>query len=135
MKTTSFVCVAAFALVACSTTPDYEFRNDDRPTYDRSVTVNELSAINPGGNVVVLDVRLKEDFEADPVLIPGALYRNPENIVEWSSSLPADSKVVVYCVKGKWVSQKAANFLDEKGFDVYSLDGGIQAWQSSEEAQ
>jgi rhodanese-related sulfurtransferase len=34
---------------------------------------------------------------------------------------------VVHCVKGKWVSQKAAAYLGEHGFDVRSLNGGIDA--------
>jgi rhodanese-related sulfurtransferase len=134
VKLPAVLCAFALGLVACSDAPDYEFRSDDRPAYDKSVTVAELAA-KPGDSVVVLDVRLREDFEADPVLIPGAMYRNPENIEAWSSSLPEDSTVVVYCVKGKWVSQKAANYLAAKGLDVYSLDGGIQAWQSSNAAK
>lgn len=36
----------------------------------------------------------------------------------------------MYCVKGKWVSQKAAKYLSEHGFDVRSLDGGIDAWDA-----
>ena len=78
----------------------------------------------------MLDVRLQEDFDADPVLIPQARYKDPENIVEWVGEMtPADGPVLVYCVRGKWVSQKAANYLNDRGFEVYSLDGGIEAWK------
>ena len=65
------------------------------------------------------------------MLISGASYNNPEDIQAWSSALPKDSKVVVYCVKGKWVSQKAANYLADKGYEVFSLEGGIEAWEQA----
>jgi rhodanese-related sulfurtransferase len=45
--------------------------------------------------------------------------------------LPKDGVVVVYCVHGKWVSQKAANYLQDQGFEVYALDGGIEHWKST----
>ena len=63
-------------------------------------------------------------------MIPGAIRRDPEAIADWVSSLPKDRPVVVYCVKGKWVSQKAATYLSKHGFDVRSLDGGIDAWDA-----
>lgn len=111
-------------LAACAS--DYEFRSDDRPSYDRAVTVDELPA-----NAAVLDVRLKEDFDADPVLLPGATYRDPDKIELWAKNLsPGDGPVVVYCVRGKWVSQKAATYLADEGFDVYTMEGGIEAWKA-----
>ena len=116
-------------LAACAGSPDYDFRDAERPDFDRTVTVDELAAARNRDRWIVLDVRLTEDRAANPVLIPGAEYKNPELISEWSGSLPGDATVVVYCVKGKWVSQKAANYLDAQGVDVYSLEGGIDAWE------
>ena len=125
--------VASVVAPGCSTTEDYVFRSDHRPSHGKTVSVQDLTAANAADNLVLLDVRLPEDYEADPVLIPGARYRNPEAIDEWSSAIPKDSKVIVYCVKGRWVSQKAANYLDGRGFDVYSLSGGIEAWKANGE--
>ena len=111
----------------------YIFRNDVRPAYEDSVSVEQLAELQADENVILLDVRLLEDFEAYPVLIPGAEYKNPEDIEAWSSTLPQDSKVIVYCVKGRWVSQKAANYLNDKGIEVSSLEGGIVAWDENKE--
>ena len=105
------------------------FRNDDRPTFDRRVSVSDLESLRDEADVTVLDVRLIENFEADPLMIPGASYKNPDEIAQWAGSLPDDGKIVVYCVRGKWVSQKAATILERKGYDVYSLEGGIEAWK------
>lgn len=107
----------------------FDFRSPDRPTFERRLSVDELEALGDAQDVTVIDVRLIEDFDADPQLITGAAYRDPDDIGEWAGSLPADRKIVVYCVRGKWVSQKAATYLEGKGYEVYSLEGGIEAWK------
>lgn len=123
---------AALALAACAGNEAFVFRNDERPQYDRTLSPAELQSAAQDEGVVLLDVRLREDFDASPTLIPGATYRDPESIARWSSALPRDAKVVVYCVKGKWVSQKAAHYLRQQGYDVYSLSGGIEGWKAAQ---
>ena len=114
---------------ACS--QRYDFRSDERPAFDKSVTPAELVSMQRAG-ATVLDVRLLEDFEADPVQVPYATYRDPDDIQAWTRQMsPADGPVIVYCVAGRWVSQKAANYLEERGFEVYSLKGGIEGWKQS----
>lgn len=133
MRNTSLaVALSLMFLGACSASSDYDFRDQNRPTYDDTVTIDDITALRGNPKVKLLDVRLLEDYQANSVLIPGATYMNPENIETWSSELPMDSKVVVYCVKGKWVSQKAANYLSDRGIETYSLEGGIEAWQQTE---
>lgn len=118
-------------LVACaSSSPQVDFRSGDRPEFDRQLSANDVAGILDRGGAV-LDVRLKEDFQAHPVLIPEARYRDPELMTEWVSELgDVDGPVVVYCVRGKWVSQKVAHLLDARGIEVYSLEGGIEAWEA-----
>lgn len=124
------ICLIPFSLLllqAC--TAAYDFRDADRPVHEQAVSVADISALQNAG-ATVLDVRLLEDFEAEPVLIPGARYANPDNIEQWAAAMtPRDGPLVVYCVRGKWVSQKAARYLQNRGFEVYSLEGGIKAWQ------
>lgn len=129
---TAFLVFAVLLAASCAKAPEpdtYVFRNDDRPEYTRTTTVDALKALDPAG-VTIVDVRLKEDFEASPAMIPGAVHHDPEAIADWASRLPKDKPVVVYCVKGKWVSQKAATYLSERGIDVRSLEGGINAWDA-----
>jgi rhodanese-related sulfurtransferase len=125
----SSMIVIVFVISAC--TSPYDFRDENRPMFSDTVTTDELASLQSQG-AVVLDVRLPEDFQDDPVLIPGALYRNPDEIESWAGQMtPIDSPVVVYCVRGKWVSQKAATFLVERGFDVHTLEGGIEEWKAA----
>lgn len=127
----TILCAFTFLFAAsCSPASDaYVFRNADRPEYTRTASVADLRAQAPDG-VTVVDVRLSEDFAANPTMLPGAIRRDPEGIADWASKLPKDKPVVVYCVKGKWVSQKAATYLSQHGFDVRSLEGGIDAWDA-----
>lgn len=133
LRTVLLLCIPGIALACETETPQatgYEFRNDDRPVYEDTVTIDELNALKQKG-AKVIDVRLLEDFEANPTLIPDAMYEDPEKIEAWAANMSPDKPVVVYCVRGKWVSQKAANYLKDRGFEVYSLDGGIEAWQAA----
>lgn len=126
----TLVAIALLLAASCAPAPNaYVFRNDDRPSYSKTATVDELKSLNPD-SATIIDVRLSEDFAASPAMIPGAIRRDPDAIADWVNQLPKDKPVVVYCVKGKWVSQKAASYLSEHGFDVRSLEGGINAWDA-----
>ena len=109
--------------------PPFVFRDDDRPEYNNNVSLDELETMLKSDNITMIDVRLKEDFALDPILIPGAEYKDPENISQWSQSVPYGKKVVLYCVKGAWVSHKAATYLRKQGYDVSTLEGGIRDWK------
>ena len=126
MKLHRFVSCLSLALISGWAVAG-EFKDDYRPEFTNTISAGELES---SPEVLLLDVRLKEDFARDPALIPGAVYRDPEAIDEWSSQLSTETPIVVYCVAGKWVSQKAATLLAEKGFSVRSLDGGLRAWRA-----
>jgi len=81
----------------------------------------------------IIDVRLAPDFAEDPVLIPGAVWLDPNDTASWASELSSETAVVVYCVKGKWVSQSVTKKLRDLGLDVAQLEGGIEAWKAAGE--
>ena len=121
----------AFVLLMAACAAGYDFRSEDRPAYENTVPAAEVQSMQATG-ATILDVRLIEDFDADPVLVPDAVYRDPDDIRQWVGQMsPEDGPVIVYCVRGKWVSQKAANYLQDEGFEVYSLEGGIEGWKSA----
>jgi len=110
---------------------EFIFRSQDRPEYKKNVSLEQLKELQDTQNIALIDVRLAEDFALDPILIPGAEYKDPENISKWVDTLPKDKKIILYCVKGAWVSQKAATYLNEKGYDVSSLNGGLRDWKKA----
>ena len=75
---------------------------------------------------LVIDVRRQPAFLESICAIRGALRRDPQQIGEWTKSLPSAAGVVVYCVHGHEVSQNAAKTLRAAGFDATYLEGGIE---------
>lgn len=127
-----FLLLAATSL-SFSQDEEFEFRNGMRPIFDKTINAKQLSALQAADEVVLIDVRLVEDFAADPTLIPGAEYMDPEKLPSWMAKIDKSKEVVVYCVGGKWVSQKVAHLLEQSGVVVQSLEGGMEAWKLTQD--
>ena len=78
----------------------------------------------------VLDVRRAAAFDADVSMIAGAL-RPGGDLVAFAAGLPEDRPIVVYCVFGHEVSQKAAADLASAGRRSSYLEGGIDGWRAA----
>ena len=78
----------------------------------------------------LVDVRIDEDVDADPHLLPAA-RRHRFDAVE--SLIPAlrGERVVVYCQKGLKLSQGAAALLRAGGVRAETLEGGQLAWRDA----
>ncbi|TCS37808.1 rhodanese-related sulfurtransferase [Paucimonas lemoignei] len=98
-------------------------------TRGRKVTLLEATQRINQGKTVVLDVRSAEDFANGH--IRGALniplQDLPKRVGELEKSRA--KTIIVVCQSGV-MSAKASAQLDKAGFkDVYSLTGGLTAWQ------
>jgi len=78
---------------------------------------------------VILDIRDPNSYaEAH---IEGAVHLTNENLPQVLADTDKDASVVVYCYHGI-SSQQAAQLFVGQGFtDVYSMDGGFEAWRQS----
>jgi len=79
---------------------------------------------------LLLDVRRRAVYEGAEGVIPGATWQDPSDVAAWGSQLPADTRVVVYCVYGHEVGRATALRLRAAGVDAYFLPGGIDGWIS-----
>ena len=80
-----------------------------------------------------LDVRTMAEYSEGH--IPGTININVLDdsfAVMADSTLQKDKPVALYCRSGKR-SKKAAAILSEKGYKVYELDKGFNAWQEAGE--
>ena len=77
---------------------------------------------------MVIDARGTPIFDADELMIVGAIRRPPETVAQWGASLPKHRPIVVYCVRGGAVSQAVATSLRGFGLDARYLEGGIACW-------
>lgn len=91
-------------------------------------TLNRIAGL-PGGPVII-DVRIDEDYNADPRLIPGAVRRDFRSVSSWARDF-VDRPVVVSCQKGLKLSQGTAAWLRHEGVPAETLEGGFEAWRSS----
>jgi thiosulfate sulfurtransferase len=94
-----------------------------------TVSPSELKQLLDSQSVTLVDVRRRADYEAEPSLIPGAAWRDPEQVESWSRELPKERPVVVYCVKGGAVSQSITATLTSKQVNARFVEGGIKAWK------
>jgi rhodanese-related sulfurtransferase len=92
---------------------------------------SELKKLLDSKSVTLVDVRRKADYEAEPDLIPGAAWRDPEQVESWSRELANDRPVVVYCVKGGAVSQSITATLTGKQVNARYVEGGLKAWKEA----
>jgi rhodanese-related sulfurtransferase len=96
------------------------------------ISASDLRQQLSGGTPpIVIDVRRRAAFTASEEMVSGALRRDPEKLGTWARTLPAASRVVVYCVHGHEVSQKAAGGLQQLGLNASYLEGGIEeGWKA-----
>lgn len=97
----------------------------------KTLPVEEFSSIIQDGEVQRLDVRTLAEYSEGH--IPGTININ---VLDDSFAAMADSTlqkekpVALYCRSGKR-SKKAAAILSTKGYQVYELDKGFNAWQEA----
>ncbi len=80
--------------------------------------------------VSIIDVR--KDEEVARGMIPGASHIPLDEISERYNEIPKDEEHVMVCRSGGR-SGKAAQFLQEKGFNVINMSGGMLAWKGQTE--
>ena len=89
---------------------------------------HELLARSERAEVVVLDVRPREEFEAGH--IPGAISIPLDELRERLDELPRDVEVVAYC-RGPYcvLAPQAVALLAERGIPARRLDEGLPEWR------
>jgi rhodanese-related sulfurtransferase len=97
------------------------------------ITTPQLSRlIGLPNSPAVVDVRIDDDYRADPRLIPGSLHRDYQTIAIWRKDYIGKS-VVVVCQRGQKLSEGVAAWLRHDGIDAQTLEGGFEAWKNADE--
>ncbi|MBL4814744.1 MAG: thiosulfate sulfurtransferase GlpE [Shewanella sp.] len=93
-------------------------------------SVNQLIQLSEShSDIQIVDIRDAASFASGHV--QGAINLNNENLANFVAEANMDQPLIVVCYHGI-SSQGAAEYLVEQGFDdVYSLDGGYQAWHQA----
>lgn len=97
------------------------------------ITRAELKQLlnNNKNNIMVIDVRGKEDYHEKHIPFAGNL---PVEIIEAENFIPEPGKIIItVCGNGGVRSERAANYLRENSSnEVYFLDGGTFGWVENE---
>ena len=115
----ALVLLAAFVLLQIMKSP-------------RSISPREAEQLlRTDTTVVALDVRTPGEFIGPTGHLPGAVLLPVDEIADRLGELAPFSgrTMVVYCRSGHR-SRNAASFLEERGFTVFNLSGGIVEWNS-----
>jgi rhodanese-related sulfurtransferase len=95
-----------------------------------TITPAELQAtLDNGMAIQLLDVRRKDDLDAEPALIPGAVWHDPAQADTWAGQLRPDQAVVIYCARGGSVSKATLATLRAQGLTAQYVAGGLAGWQ------
>ena len=98
----------------------------------RTIAPVELKKLLGTGNpVTLIDVRRKQDYDGDPEMIPGAVWRDPGQVDHWSADIDQNREVIIYCVRGGSVSNAVLDHLHSKNLKARYIEGGITAWKDA----
>ena len=92
----------------------------------KHISVSQTHELLNDDNVVIADIRDSNSFASGH--IPGSEHLSNSNIGEFMLHKEYEQPIIIVCYHGI-SSQGAAGYLAEQGFDdVYSMDGGFDAW-------
>lgn len=95
------------------------------------ITVTQLSRlVGLPDAPVLIDVRIDDDFQADPRLLPASRRRDFRAASTWAAEF-GGSRIVVICQRGQKLSQGVAAWLRHEGIAAESLEGGFEAWAAA----
>ncbi|MGL5007388.1 MAG: thiosulfate sulfurtransferase GlpE [Plesiomonas sp.] len=91
------------------------------------ISVSDAKAKLDHGNAVLVDIRDLHSFQTSHV--DNAFHLTNQSLMTFMQQTDFSTPVIVICYHGN-SSQGAAQYLINQGFDeVYSLNGGFEAWQ------
>ena len=93
----------------------------------KKIAANEFKELYQTSEITVLDVREKGEFQDGH--IPTAKNYPLSTLEQEYTTLNPEQKYYVIC-QGGMRSARACQFLEEKGFDVTNVEGGMNQWQA-----
>lgn len=105
----------------------YSFEDNTKEVWNNLLNNGE---VNTKENVVIIDIRDKEDFEH--FHIPNAInieYLDLENNTEKYLPKLKDKKVITVCYRGN-TSKLATSILRNKDIEAYTVKGGMTEWSA-----
>lgn len=94
------------------------------------ISVAEANSLLAEGHARLVDIRDPQSFAQAHVA--QSYHLTNDTLVAFTNEVDYDTPVIVMCYHGV-SSQGAAQYLIQQGFaEVYSLDGGFEAWRRTQ---
>ncbi len=93
----------------------------------KRISIDEAKRLIDEGVATIGDVRAADAYQAGHIV--NAQHVQPGTIDQFVALAARDRPLILYCYHGN-SSQGAAAYFSEIGFEeVYSMDGGYEAWR------
>lgn len=79
----------------------------------------------------ILDIRRVADRHASTQQLAGAHWMDPEKLDLWADRLPRDREIVLYCIRGRALSETVVDALQGRGLKARFIEGGIEGWKAA----
>ena len=105
-----------------------------QPSTDRVISHADMKKTleRPDGvGVTILDLRRNSDYDKDTLTMPAARRFDPDKIAEWSSTLPKDKEILLFCAHGRSISNASVDYLTKQGYKARLVAGGFDTWKEA----
>ncbi len=93
----------------------------------KRISIVETKTLMDESQATVVDIRDPQSFQNGHM--PTANHISNDNLADFIAEADKSKPLVVVCYHGN-SSQQAAQFFAEQGFsEVFSMDGGFEAWK------
>lgn len=89
-----------------------------------NITLEQLRRLHKDEYILV-DIRDRIAYQHG--FIPEAIHIEKSQIMEGRYEFKNNKKIILYCMKGI-ISKEAAEYLNQKGYEAYNLEGGYGQW-------
>ncbi len=127
MRYQLYLLLGVLGFSSCATRPV----NDLKP----SVSVQEAYKMTKKKNVLLFDVREKDEVQEQAFIVPHTINIPLGEIENRLAEIPKNKVLILACRSGKR-SQRAYDILRANGFkNMTNMEGGMQAWEANEHIQ
>ena len=103
-----------------------------QPSSERVISHADMKKVlERADGAVILDLRRNADYDKDSVTMPTARRFDPDKIAEWSSGLPKDKEILLFCAHGRSLSEASLNHLTKNGYKARLVAGGFDSWKDA----
>jgi len=93
----------------------------------KCISIDDAKTLIDHGGATIADVRDAAAYFASS--IENAIHLEQDTVEEFLSTADKDKPLIVYCYHGN-SSKGAADYFFSQGYtEVYSMDGGYEAWR------